>query len=119
MSLTSHQTRAALYAPEAELASKASSTTDKPISHLHYTEGVRLWWCGEGGWERWSKCATFRTSALTVSCSSPRKNADGGQDNRDEALKTFVLTAKPSGTFVEFLTSSSFLHLPAAIQSPL
>lgn len=49
MSLTSHQTRAALYAPEAELAPKASSTTDKPISHLHYTESVRLWWCGEGG----------------------------------------------------------------------
>lgn len=36
MALTAHQTRA----PEAELEPNASSTTDKPISHLHYTEGI-------------------------------------------------------------------------------
>lgn len=57
MALTSHQTRA----PEAELAPTASSTTDKPISHLHYTEGI----CGgaaRGRWERWSVHATFRTN---------------------------------------------------------
>lgn len=88
MALTSHQTRVSLYAPEAELAPNASPTTDKPISHLHYTEGV----CGGAvGGAHWSKRATFRTNAGSEECSLDK--TDGGQDSNDQALKTFLLTA--------------------------